>query len=546
MKIAIAQLNYHIGNFEGNLQIMLQAVQRAKAQGADLILFSELATCGYPPRDFLEFKDFIRRSSDVVNRLCEESSDIAVVVGAPTVNPEVEGKDLYNSAFFLYQQRVQAIFHKALLPNYDIFDEYRYFEPNRSFEIVEFKGKKIAVVICEDIWNLGNENPMYTICPLDEVMDKKPDFILNLSASPFDFEHAEDRIQVIRANVNKYKIPMFYCNCYGAQTDILFDGGSIVMSPDGLVYDELPFFAEGFGVYRLDEVMKGGTAKEQRKDRIELVYKALVMGVRDYFSKLDLKQAILGLSGGIDSAVCCVLAVHALGKDKVMGLLMPSQYSSAGSITDAEALAKNLGISYEIIPIKALFDEFQQTLGPYFTSYKEDVTEENLQARIRAVLLMAFSNKMGFTLLNTTNKSEMAVGYGTLYGDLCGGIAVLADVYKTMVYELAEYINQNFGAPIPLNSIAKPPSAELRPGQKDTDTLPEYAVLDKILYQYIELRKGPQEIIDQGYDRALVHNVLKMVNKAEFKRYQSPPVLRISTKAFGVGRRLPIEGKYLS
>lgn len=545
MKIALAQLNYHIGNFDGNFAKMQDAVVKAKQENADLICFGELASCGYPPRDFLEFRDFIRQSMDLINKLCELSSDIAILVGAPTVNPEIEGKDLFNSAFFLYDKKVQSITHKALLPNYDIFDEYRYFEPNRKFEIQQFKGKKIAITICEDIWNLGNENPLYTICPLDEIMDQQPDFILNISASPFSYEHAQDRLHVIRANVLKYRIPIFYVNCVGAQTDIVFDGGSAVLSGDGLCYEELPFFVEDQRYFELDEVLKGGINREQEKNEIELIHKALVLGIRDYFSKMGFSKAILGLSGGIDSALTACLAVDALGKDQVRVLLMPSQYSSEGSVLDAKDLAENLGIQYDIIPIANVFEEYNSTLKPYFKNLPENVTEENLQARIRGMLLMAFSNKFSSILLNTTNKSEMAVGYGTLYGDLCGGLAVLADVYKTQVYQLSNYINREKTI-IPVNSIQKPPSAELKPGQKDSDSLPDYNILDKILYQYIERHQGPKEIIRMGFDSEIVLRTLRMVNKAEFKRYQSPPVIRVSSKSFGLGRRLPIEGKYLS
>lgn len=524
---------------------MRDAILEAKKNKADLICFSELAVCGYPPRDFLEFKDFIRQSMYVVNRLCEMSEDLAIVVGAPTVNPDVEGKDLYNSAFFLYQKKVQLIAHKALLPNYDIFDEYRYFEPNRSFKTVLFKNKRIAITICEDIWNLGNENPLYTICPMDVLIEEKPDFILNLSASPFDFEHASDRLGVIRANVQRYQIPLFYVNCFGGQTEIIFDGGSAVVSPGGSCFDEFPFFQQAIRTYALEEVIAGGQSREQNKSRYQLIHEALVLGIRDYFGKMGFGKAILGLSGGIDSAVTCVLAVEALGKENVMALMMPSPFSSEASVTDAVELAENLGIAYSIIPIAATFELFKETLAPYFKDLPENVTEENIQARIRGMLLMAFSNKFSYILLNTTNKSEMAVGYGTLYGDLCGGIAVLADVYKTQVFELAEYIN-NVQNRIPLNTIVKPPSAELRPNQKDSDSLPEYGILDKILYLYIEQRKGPREIIARGYEESLVQKVLRMVNRAEFKRFQSPPVLRVSTKSFGLGRRLPIEARYLT
>ncbi|MFN8304089.1 MAG: NAD+ synthase [Saprospiraceae bacterium] len=570
MKIALAQLNYHIGNFEGNLQKMLDAAAEARKLGADLICFGELATCGYPPRDFLEFDDFIRRSDASVEKLREASRDIAIVVGSPTRNPVREGKDLHNSAFFLWEGRVLGIQHKTLLPTYDIFDEYRYFEPATEFHTIGFKGKKIALSICEDIWNVGNENPLYKICPLDEMMDERPDFILNLSASPFDYTHAALRIHTVKANVQRYGVPMFYANHVGAQTDIIFDGGSLVVSPDCKVFDEMPYFEECLRVYDLDEVVQGGREAEQPKDKVRLIHDALVEGIREYFHKLGFKKAILGLSGGIDSAVTTVLAVKALGKDNVRVLLMPSQFSTGHSVEDARDLAENLGIQYDIVPIKSMYDAFEGALQPFFKDLPFNVTEENIQARVRGTLLMAMSNKFGNILLNTTNKSEMSVGYGTLYGDLCGGLAVLADVYKTEVYAVAEYINDchaalegpipgihpspgghstpplRGGGLIPLNSITKPPSAELRPGQKDTDSLPPYEVLDQLLYQYIECRQGPRELEARGFDHDLVARVLRLVNISEFKREQAAPVLRVSPKAFGMGRRMPIEAKYLS
>lgn len=540
----MAQLNYHIGNFEGNLALMKRAIDQARNEGADLICFGELATCGYPPRDFLEFRDFIQKSMGVIQELCEYSQDIGIIVGAPSINPEIEGKDLFNSAFFLYNKELIHIANKGLLPTYDIFDEYRYFEPSKVFNAVQFKGKTIAITVCEDIWNIGYENPLYTACPMDEMMAQKPDFIINLSASPFSYDHANERIQLIRSNVLKYKIPMFYVNHYGSQTDIVFDGGSVVMSANGSIYDEMPYFEECIRTYELIDVELGQKSQEQPKEKIDLIYRALVIGIKDYFNKLGFKKAILGLSGGIDSAITTTLAVDALGAENVMVLLMPSQFSSDGSIQDAKELAINLGIQYEIIPIQDVYKSYEKVLQPYFKGLTPNVTEENIQARIRGMLLMAFSNKFNSILLNTTNKSEMSVGYGTLYGDLCGGLAVLADVYKTEVYQLAQYINRK-SIRIPINSITKPPSAELRPGQKDSDSLPDYDILDQVLYQYIEMRKGPDEIIEMGFDSEIVLRALKLVNRSEFKRYQSPPVIRISSKSFGLGRRLPIEAKYL-
>lgn len=545
MKISIAQLNFHIGNFEGNLDKMLKAVAAAKEQGADLICFSELATCGYPPRDFLEFEDFIRLADDCVQQLAKAAQGIAIVVGSPSKNPVIEGKDLYNSAYFLEEGRVKQVQHKTLLPTYDIFDEYRYFEPASEFEVVEFKGKKIALTVCEDIWNIGNENPLYTICPLDELMPQQPDFVLNLSASPFAFDHAEERIHVLKSNVSRYGLPMFYVNHCGAQTEILFDGGSIVMSPDGNVFEELPYFEECVKTFDLEEVMEGGKNIEQPKEKIALIHDALVMGLKNYFGKLGFGKAILGLSGGIDSAVTLVLAARALGADNVRSILMPSHFSSDHSVNDARQLAKNLGTQYDIIPIKDIYDSYMEKLEPHFWGYDFNVTEENIQARIRGMLLMSFSNKFGNIVLNTSNKSEMAVGYGTLYGDLCGGLSVIADVYKTEVFKLARYINKD-GEIIPENIITKPPSAELRPDQKDSDSLPEYDILDEVLFQYIEKQLGPKEIIKMGFDEALVKRILRLVNINEFKRHQTAPVLRVSSKAFGMGRRMPIVGKYLA
>ncbi|HMV23800.1 MAG TPA: NAD+ synthase [Saprospiraceae bacterium] len=545
MKITLAQLNYHIGNFESNLRKMLDAVTLAKEEGSDIICFGELATCGYPPRDFLEFRDFIARCMDSVHALAAAAQGIAIAVGSPCVNPVVEGKDLYNSAFFLFDGKVQHISHKALLPTYDIFDEYRYFEPAHEFSTVEYKGKRIAFTICEDIWNVGNDNPLYKVCPMDEMMKDKPDIMINLSASPFSYDHAESRISAVRANVSKYGVPMFYVNHVGAQTEIIFDGGSLVVSPDLQVFDEMPYFEECIKTYNLADVQKGGINNEQQKEKYRLMHDAIVTGIRDYFGKLGLKKAILGLSGGIDSALTAVLAVRALGAENVWGVLMPSEYSTGHSVTDAKDLAVNLGIRHDIVPIRSVFDVYEGLLNPLFEGKQADVTEENIQARIRGMILMALSNKFGHILLNTSNKSEFAVGYGTLYGDMCGGLAVLGDVYKTEIYKLAAYVNKD-GEVIPLNSICKPPSAELRPGQKDSDSLPEYDTLDPVLFQYIENRIGPAELMEMGFDPAMVNRILRLVNINEFKRFQAPPVIRVSNKAFGAGRRLPIVGKYLS
>lgn len=544
MKITVAQLNYHIGNFEGNTKKMLDAVAVAKSEGADIICFSELATCGYPPRDFLEFDDFIRLAEASIARLAEAADGIAIVVGSISRNPVVEGKDLHNSAYFLADQQVKFVQHKTLLPTYDIFDEYRYFEPASEWGIVEYKGMKIALTVCEDIWNIGNENPLYKICPMDEMIKLGPEIILNVSASPFDHNHADDRIDVVRANCERYKIPMVYVNHVGAQTEIVFDGGSLIAAGNGKIHEELPFWSECIKTYELADINATVTDRLNAKVKIELIHDAIVLGIKDYFGKLGFTKAILGLSGGIDSAVTMALAARALGAENVHAMLMPSQYSSDHSVDDAVTLAETLGSPYNIVPIKGVYDAVMDQMSPIFGDRPFNVTEENIQARARGILNMAMSNKFGNILLNTSNKSEMAVGYGTLYGDLCGGLSVIGDVYKTDVFALARYINKDREI-IPENTITKPPSAELRPNQKDSDSLPDYDILDEILYQYIELTQDPQDIIAMGYDEALVHRILKMVNRNEFKRYQTAPVLRVSSKAFGMGRRMPIVGKYL-
>jgi NAD+ synthase (glutamine-hydrolysing) len=545
MRIAIAQLNFHIGNFEGNLQKMLDAVATAKEQRADLICFSELATCGYPPRDFLEFSDFIRLAEESVQKLAAAAVDIAIVVGSPSRNPVLEGKDLYNTAYFLENGQVKQMQHKTLLPTYDIFDEYRYFEPGNEFKVVEFKGKKIALTVCEDIWNIGNENPLYTINPMDELIVQEPDFILNLSASPFSHLQAGERTGIVQANVRRYGIPMFYVNHSGAQTELIFDGGSLVASPNGAIFEELPYFQECIRTYELEEVQNNTRHRIQDRNKMHLIHDALVTGVRDYFGKLGFTNALVGLSGGIDSAITMVIAARALGPENVHAILMPSQFSSDHSVEDARQLAENLGSPYDIIPIQPLYEAFMKQLEPHFQGLPFNIAEENLQARSRGVILMGFSNKFGHILLNTSNKSENAVGYGTLYGDMNGGLSVIGDVYKTEVFELARYINKD-GEVIPENTITKPPSAELRPNQKDTDSLPEYDILDEILYHYIEKRMGPKEIVALGYEEKLVARILRLVNINEFKRYQTAPMLRVSPKAFGMGRRMPIVAKYLA
>jgi len=540
MKISLAQLNYHIGNFAENTRKIIESIRQAKTEGADLVVFAELAVCGYPPRDFLEFDDFINRCEDAIREIAPECTGIAAIIGAPSRNPETRGKELFNSAWFLEEGNVKSIQHKTLLPNYDVFDEYRYFEPNRIFDIVEYKNQKIALTICEDLWVLGTE-PLYFSNPMEELAKQHPDLIINIAASPFHTEQAEKRQLVLESNAKTYGIPLVYVNQVGAQTELLFDGGSLALNAGGKSIARLAFFEEDFQTITLSDPI---LPELQIPSRIDRIHDALVMGIRDYFRKLGFKKAILGLSGGIDSALVMVLAAEALGSENVLGVLLPSAFSSDHSVSDALELARNLGCPTETIPIEPAFQQTLQSLSPQFGDLPFNIAEENIQARIRAVILMALSNKFGYILLNTSNKSEAAVGYGTLYGDMCGGISVIGDVYKTEVYELSNYINRNREV-IPQNILNKPPSAELRPDQKDSDSLPEYEILDEILKLYIEKRTGPKEIVDLGYDKHLTYRILRLVNLNEYKRYQTPPILRISSKAFGMGRRLPIVARYL-
>ncbi|MFZ6024301.1 MAG: NAD+ synthase [Bacteroidota bacterium] len=560
MKISIAQQNYHIGNFEANTAKIISAIKDAKAAGADIIMFSEMSVCGYPARDFVEFNDFINKCYEAVNLIREHADTIGVLIGSPAHNNTWKGKDLFNTAFFLYEKEVKAEIHKTLLPTYDVFDEYRYFEPAYEWKVVPFKGKKLAITICEDIWNLG-DNPLYRICPMDLLMEQAPDLMLNISASPFDYTHDEDRKSVIKANVQKYKIPMFYCNAVGSQTEIVFDGASLVFDKNANLCAALPMFEEAMVTVELNDdgsiqapILEPASRVPDKELNpailepelnIAQVYDALIMGIRDYFSKMGFSRAILGSSGGIDSAVTLAIACDALGADNVRAILMPSPYSTDHSVNDAVVLSKNLNNPYDIIRIDEVFNAFTKTLDPVFNGLPFSLTEENIQSRSRGNLLMAIANKFGYILLNTSNKSELATGYGTLYGDMSGGLGVLGDCYKLQVYALANYINREKEI-ITQNIISKAPSAELRPNQKDSDSLPDYSLLDQVLYQYIEKRMGPGEIKAMGYDAALVDRTLKMVNNNEYKRNQFCPIIRISPKAFGVGRRVPIVGKYLN
>ena len=559
MKIVIAQQNYHIGNFEKNIQKIIEAITKAKSQKADLIIFSEMSICGYPAKDFLHLKNFLDQCTGSIEKIKTYADTIGVIIGGPDYNRDIKGKPLFNAAFFLYEKEVKNIIHKTCLPTYDIFDEARYFTPANRWDIISFKGKKIALTICEDMWNLG-DHPLYEICPMDILMKDKPNVMINISASPFDYTHADDRKKMIQSNAKKYKLPLIYCNSVGAQSDIIFDGCSLVFDKNAYLALELPQFQESTeevilkedGTFdaKIIENSKSPANKESDTEKlnpgwnIDQVYKALVLGIRDYFTKMGFKKALIGSSGGLDSAVTIALACDALGSENVLSILMPSEYSTSHSVTDAEQLSKNFNSPYEVIPIKNVYSSFLSQLKPHFQNLPFGIAEENIQARSRGVILMAIANKRGYILLNTSNKSELAMGYGTLYGDMAGGISVIGDCYKLQVYELANYINTKKEI-IPHHIITKPPSAELRPDQKDSDSLPPYEILDQVIYQFIEKEKGIKEIIELGYEEEIVKRVWKGIHQNEYKRHQFCPILRISPKAFGEGRRMPVVANYL-
>ncbi len=550
MKIALAQLNFIINNFEHNKSLIVKSINRAKDQGVELVVFSELSVCGYPPHDLLDRKEFIENCLATVREIAKKCVGIAAVVGGPSYNENPSGKMLFNSAFFLNNGEIESVHHKALLPTYDIFDEYRYFEPCTEFNTVYFNGKRLAITVCEDLWDDQpassgvSRNRLYTISPMEQLVKQNPDLVINIAASPFSVDTHERRLAVFKGNVARFGLPVINVNQVGGNTDLIFDGGSMVLNSSGDMVVKLKSFQEDFRIVDVDdkELMKSPPSEEP-SERIAQIHDALVIGIRDYFGKMGFKKATLGLSGGIDSAVTLALAQKALGSDSIRVLLLPSQYSSQHSIDDAVALAKNLNVKYDTVNIEESFMSITKSMKQVFSGNPEDITEENIQARIRGTLLMALSNKFGNLLLNTSNKSEAAVGYGTLYGDMNGAISVLGDVYKTDVFALARYINRN-GEIIPENTITKPPSAELRPDQKDSDSLPEYETLDSILFHYIEGHKSINEIIAEGFNPDIVKRVVRLVNINEYKRFQAPPIIRVSSKAFGYGRKMPLVAKY--
>ncbi|MFN5222713.1 MAG: NAD+ synthase [Bacteroidota bacterium] len=540
MKIALAQINCHIGNFDANTGLIIKHIEQSRASGAELVVFPEMAVCGYPPMDLLESQDFIIRCTKAIDEIAKHCIGITAVVGSPSSNPSPKGKNLFNSAYVLADGKIKDIFHKTLLPTYDVFDEYRYFEPNTVFKTIELNEKRVAVTICEDLWN-EEDDPMYTFSPLEKTGDGKIDLVINIAASPFDFNHREKRISILQRNAAKFKSPIVYVNHAGAQNDLVFDGGSMVLDAAGSLLYEASYFEESLSICDLTSPQSSDISIPQSKN--ERIRQALVCGIRDYFRKCGFKDAVLGLSGGVDSALVAVLAVEALGAEHVHPVLMPSAFSSEHSIQDALELCELNGLKSRTIPINHIYDKFLNELAPSFEGKPFDIAEENVQSRTRGTILMALSNKHRYVLLNTSNKSELAVGYGTLYGDMAGGLSVIGDLYKTEVYALCDHLNST-RIRIPQNILTKAPSAELRPGQKDSDSLPDYDLLDRILFHHIEGKLGSSSMIEMGFDPEVVSKVLSLVSRSEYKRFQFAPIIRVSTKAFGTGRRYPLVASY--
>jgi len=547
MKIAAAQLNPTVGDIDGNLKKLIDTVQRAAGDGADLIVFPELFLTGYPPKDLLERKDFIIRAEKAVERVQKISRTqprMGILFGAPMREKNNTGMRTFNAAVLVSEGKTIGLQHKTLLPTYDVFDETRYFDHANEIGVVPFGGEQVGISICEDAWNdpvLWPGNRMYSLDPVEQLAKKGASLFINISASPFSIGKEEIRFRLIAGHARRHGVPFLYVNQVGGNDELIFDGRSLFVDEKGRPVHVLPAFREW--VQTIDSSEKAGGAAYVPQDRIETVYEALLLGTRDYLMKCGFLKAVVGLSGGIDSSVTMCIAAEALGRENVLGVTMPSPFSSRGSVEDSKRLADNLGISFEIIAISDVYRSYLDTLSEHFNGREPDITEENIQARIRGNILMSLSNKFGYLVLSTGNKSELAVGYCTLYGDMSGGLGVISDVPKTMVYELARYINRN-GEIIPQSIIDKAPSAELRPDQKDQDTLPPYDVLDEILYLFIEEGYSTQEIIDRGFDRETVSWVARTMQRSEYKRKQAAPGLRVTSKAFGVGRRFPIAARY--
>ncbi|HEY5027736.1 MAG TPA: NAD+ synthase [Candidatus Angelobacter sp.] len=543
MKIALGQINPTIGDFTGNSKKIIESSRQALALGAEMILFPELAVCGYPPRDLLEKPAFVERNQQVVHEIAQAVPELTIICGFVSPAKVETGKSVMNSAAVLRRGAVQFVQSKMLLPTYDVFDESRYFDPAESQKLLPLGGKEFALTICEDAWNDKHfwHRRLYRVDPVDELLHAGGNMVLNISASPFHLGKRELRRQMLETIARDNKVPVLFVNQVGGNDSLIFDGSSMVIAPDGRIVAQAKSFDEDLVLF--DSEMMQGDMHEQTAVGVASAYAALVLGTRDYVRKCSFSRVVIGLSGGIDSALTAAIAVDALGKENVTGIAMPSQYSSEHSIKDACELACKLGIRFEVIAIGDVFDGYRKALAPLFAGMPEDVAEENLQSRIRGNILMAFSNKFGELVLTTGNKSEVGVGYCTLYGDMVGGLGVIADVPKTMVYDLSRYVN-SLKPVIPQSTIDKAPSAELRPGQKDSDTLPPYEVLDNILEDYVEdYRSAEQIAANRGYEVRVVRDVIRMIERSEYKRQQAAPGLKITRKAFGLGRRFPIAQK---
>jgi NAD+ synthase (glutamine-hydrolysing) len=543
LSIALAQYNVTIGNFEQTLQTVRIAVEKALEAKASLVVFPELFLTGYSPLDRLEQEDFLVKTENALEEVKAMSEHIGIIIGAPSRNISGKGKALWNSAFFFYRGELLHQANKGLIPNYDVFDEYRFFEPAHTFELVEFQSQRIALTICEDLWD-KSDYLEYKVQPMEILMQQNPTMIINIAASPFDYLKFDARKSILIRKAKETGLPLFYVNNMCAQADLIFDGGSMAISPEGEICGQLRFFEEEMATFRLKDIVDShNPLKQTQISPVEKIHKALGLGIRDYFNKTGFSTAVIGLSGGLDSALVATLATEALGKENVYAVFLPTAYSSEESLHDARDLAQRLGIKLDVLEIESNFRNVLQLLKDVFQGTKEDITEENIQSRLRGLILMAYSNKFGHILLNTSNKSEMATGYGTLYGDMCGSLSVIGDLYKTQAYELCEYLNRNKEI-IPVNILKKPPTAELKPDQKDTDSLPPYPVLDMILFHYLELGSSVEVIsVLPDVGEELARKIILMVDRNEFKRFQAPPVLRISPKAFGSGRRFPLVGK---
>jgi NAD+ synthase (glutamine-hydrolysing) len=545
MKIALAQINQTIGDFQKNTKKICSYINRAKNQGADIVVFPELAVPGYPPRDFVDISSFIDQNLKALNEIVHCTSGISAIVGFIDKNKRLYGKLVHNAAAFIQDQKIITVHHKTLLPTYDVFDEHRYFEPAHTVFPSKYMDHTLGISICEDIWNDEEfwPRPLYEADPIESLILQKANIIINISSSPFTVEkHEKIRLPMLIHDALKYKVPLIYVNQVGGNDELVFDGNSTVINAKGKVIAQAATFKEDLMIVDIEN--PAVQAQPKTYTPVEAVHRALIMGLQDYVTKCRFKKAVIGLSGGIDSSVTAALAVESLGNDNILGVLMPSQFSSQRSIDDAITLCKNLSISHKIISIKETFKIYLDTLKEELKGTPFDVTEENLQARIRSNIIMALSNKFGHLVLTTGNKSELAVGYCTLYGDMSGGLALISDVPKTMVYELARYMNREKEL-IPQSTIRRAPSAELRPNQFDQDTLPPYNILDGILKAYIEDSKCIAEIVRMGYNEKIVRNIVHKVKKNEYKRRQAAPGIKVTSKAFGSGRRMPIAHNFI-